>query len=81
MLIPQSAQPDVARRQGSKAGSLAELRRALARPSRITDGTRQRLLDLARRLAAVRRLGDEYARVALSDYVESAIGQGAPAGA
>ena len=79
MLIPQSVQPDARRRQGSRAASLAELRRALASPSRISDGNRQRLLDLARRLSAVRRLGDEYARVEVSDFVRSAIGQGAPA--
>jgi hypothetical protein len=81
MLISQSAQPDRCCRQGSRAASLAELRRMLARPSRLSDGNRQRLLDLARRLVAVRRLGDEYARVEVSPYVRSAIGQGAPAGA
>jgi hypothetical protein len=79
MLIPQSVQPEDRRRQGSKAASLAELRRALASPSRISDGNRQALLDLTRRLAAVRRLGDEYARVEISDFVRSAIGQGVPA--
>jgi hypothetical protein len=81
MLIPQTAQPDISRRQGSKAVGLAELRRALASPSRISDGTRQRLLDLAQRLTAVRRLGDEYARVGLSEHVRSAMGLGAAASA
>ncbi len=75
MLIPQQVQPDRSRRQGSKAESLAELRRRLQRPSCISDGTRQRLRDLQQRLAAVQRLGDEYARVDLSPFVRSAMGQ------
>ena len=81
MLIPQSVQPVEHRRQGSKAGSLAELRRVLASPSRISDGNRQRLLDLAGRLVAVRRLGGECARVQLSDHARLALGQGAPVSA
>ena len=75
MLIPQQVQPDQGRRHGSEAASLAELRRRLTRPSSLSDGTRQRLLDLAQRLAAVQRLGDGYARVDLSPFVRSAMGQ------
>ncbi|HUT56352.1 MAG TPA: hypothetical protein VNA25_00595 [Phycisphaerae bacterium] len=77
MLIPQQAQRDTASRQGSSANGLAELRRRLTRPSSLTDGNRQRLLDLERRLAAVQALGDEYARVQLSEYVRAATGRGA----
>jgi hypothetical protein len=81
MLISQQVQLDKCRRQGSRAASLAELRTALARPSRLSDGHRQRLLDLTQRLAAVQVLGDEYARVEASEFVRRAMGQGvAPQG-
>ena len=45
----------------------------------IPDGTRQRLLELTRRLAHVRSLGDEYHRVELSEAALEAIGQTATA--
>ena len=90
MLIPQQAQHETGRRQGSLATGLVELRRRLTRPSNrgskrdklcletsFTDGDRQRLLDLERRLVAVQALGDEYARVELSEYVRAATGRGA----
>lgn len=90
MLIPQQAQHETGHRQGSSASGLVELRRRLTRPSSrgskrdksrlvasFTDGNRQRLLDLERRLAAVQALGDEYARVELSEYVRAATGRGA----
>lgn len=54
--------------QGRPETDLAELRRRLASPSAMTDGHRQRLVDLAGRLARVRALGDEYLRVDLSDH-------------
>ena len=81
MLTSRSVVLDGCRRQGCKAASLAELRMALAKPSRITDGTRQRLLDLVQRLAAVQRLGGGLDRVEASEYVRSAVGQGAPVNA
>ena len=81
MSIPRSVQLDECRRQGGQAAGLAELRRMLARPSRITDGRRQRLLDLTQRLAAVQRMGDGCDRVDISEYVRSALGQGAPTSA
>ncbi len=81
MLISQQAALGEGRRQGRKAASLAELRAMLSRPSRLSDGHRQRLLDLSQRLAAVQVLGDEYARVELSQHVRRAMGQGAPASA
>ena len=81
MLISQQVQLDKGRRQGSMAASLAELRTMLSRPSRLSDGHRQRLLDLTQRLAAVQGLGDEYARVEMSPFVRQAMEQGAPASA
>ncbi|MDY6913648.1 MAG: hypothetical protein SVT52_04235 [Planctomycetota bacterium] len=51
----------------------AELRRQLASPSAISDVHRDRLLDLARRLARVRALGGECARVGLSESAEAAL--------
>jgi hypothetical protein len=79
MLISQQVQLDKGRRQGSRAASLAELRTMLSRPSRLSDGHRQRLLDLTQRLAAVQVLGDEYDRVDVSRYVRQAMERGAPA--
>jgi len=59
-------------RQGRLPTDFAELRRLLASPSRLTDGHRQRLLDLARRVARVQALGGEYRRVSLSDRAAAA---------
>lgn len=73
MLIPQQARRDSGDEQGCSRVSLAELRAELANPSRISDGVRQRLLELAGRLAEVRGLGDEHARVDLSEYAASAL--------
>jgi hypothetical protein len=67
MLIPQEAPCDWRVGQGGPRVSLAELRDQLTSPSRIPDGIRQRLLELAGRLARVQALGDEYARVSLSE--------------
>jgi hypothetical protein len=78
MLTSRFAVSEDSRRQGCKAASLAELRRALSRPSSLSDGRRQRLLDLVQRLAAVQRLGGGLDRVDMSDYVRSAVRQGAP---
>lgn len=80
MLIPQQAQCDSGGVQGRRRTSFAELRSEVASPSRISDGVRQRLLELAARLARVQGLGDEYSRVdfsrqaaaALRDVVEAA---------
>ena len=67
MLIPRTAQREPRARQGSPRVSFAELRRNLARPSSVSGGHRQRLLELGQRLSRVQGLGDEYARVDLSD--------------
>ena len=72
MLISQRAENEVADRQGSQV-SLVELRGQLAAPSQMNDGHRRRLLDLARRLARVQTLGDEYGRVSLSEHIEAAM--------
>ncbi len=77
MLIPQRRQCEANQRQGGRVVSLAELRRHLSDPSSIDGGHRQRLLELARRLARVQALGDEYARVQVSQYVESALASSA----
>ena len=72
MLTSRSDVPDGRRRHGCKAARLAELRRALSRPSSLSEGLRQRLLDLERRLAAVQRLGGGLDRVDMSEYVRLA---------
>ena len=73
MLISRQAKSGSYRRQGMPRMNLAELRRQLADPSAISDGHKGRLLDLARRLARVRALGGEYARVGLSESAEAAL--------
>jgi hypothetical protein len=79
MLIPRQAESAPQRRQGGRRTGIAELRRQLASPSVLTEGHRQRLLELAKRLARVQALGDEYARVELSSYVAAALGRPAAA--
>ncbi len=73
MLIPQTAPCGSRARQGSRGVSLDELRGRLAEPSALTDGHRQRLLELAHRVARVQALGDEYAGIGLSSYVTAAM--------
>ena len=75
MLIHQDAQSGASRRQGSRRVSLAELRRQLADPTAMTDGYRQRLLDLAGRLARVQALTDKHAPAELSEYAQRALAQ------
>jgi hypothetical protein len=72
MLISQSLSETTAR-QGSRPLDFAELRRRVANPSEMDESSRQRLMDLARRLARVRAMGDEYHRVDLSDYAASVL--------
>ena len=73
MLIPQTVQCELQGRQGSPPATFAELRRELASPSALSGGQRRRLLDLARRLARVQTLGDEYARVRFSHQARAAM--------
>ncbi len=77
MLVSQTAHSEADSGQGSPGVGLAELRRRLAKPSRLSDGHRQRLLELERRLARVQALGNEYARLELSEYVAAATDRGA----
>ena len=79
MLIPQQRPCGADQRQGGRVVSLAELRRHLSDPSSIDGGHRQRLLELARRLARVQALGDEYARVCMSDPAAAALADSAAA--
>ncbi len=74
MLISQEVKCQLPKPNGCGRGNLAELRGQLADPSTLSDGNRQRLLELARRLARVRRLGDEYVRVELSEHSREALG-------
>jgi hypothetical protein len=63
------------RRQGGRRVSFAELRHSLAKPSRLNEDHRQRLIDLAQRVARVQALGGGYRRVSLSDHASAAISQ------
>jgi len=72
MLISQRTQCELAGRQGCQPVSLAELRHQLARPSSMTDGHRQRLLELVHKLERVQSLGGEYSRVDVSSFVSDA---------
>jgi hypothetical protein len=67
MLISQG-HSELTTGQGRPETDLAELRRLLAVPSAMTERHRQRLVDLAGRLARVRALGDEYLRVDFSPH-------------
>ena len=73
MLISPDAHSDSCERDGSRRMRIAELRRQLTRPSQLTDGHRQRLFDMAQRVARVQALGDEYRRVSLSETALDAL--------
>ncbi len=74
MLVSQQTQSGSDVRHGSLRAVLAELKRQSADPSSIDDGLRQRLLVLTQRLARVRSLGSEYARVSLSGHAQRILG-------
>jgi hypothetical protein len=74
MLVSQQPVCRTPPRQGCLRAALAELQRRGADPSPCEDGLRQRLLILARRLARVQALGNEYARVDLSQQAKTALG-------
>ncbi len=69
MLISQSLS-ELEGGHGCPPMDFAELRRRMAESPSIEEGYRQRLVVLARRLARIRALGDEYLRV---DFSENAI--------
>lgn len=73
MLTSQAARSGSRNRQGRRSVHLAELRGRIAHPPRLRDGDRQRLADLARRLARVQALGGEYARVGFSDEAQAVV--------
>ena len=79
MLISQNAEGKASGRQGCHTVSFAELRKRLAGPSGINDVYRQRLLDLAKVVTRVQALGDEYARIELSEHATTAVGEPANA--
>lgn len=72
MFISQQACGGVDQREGS-CRSLAGLRRRLSDPSTLDEGDRQRLLDLAQRLARVRALRGEHGRVEFSPDAQLAL--------
>ena len=73
MLVSPEPENGLLRRQGRRKATLAELRHRLANPSSLEDGHRQRLRELTDRLARVQAMGDQYARVAPSEFVRSAM--------
>ena len=74
MLVSQRPMSEPSVRQGCLREVLADLQRRGATPDG-EKGLRQRLLALAERLARVRALGDEYARVGFSDDVQKILGE------
>ncbi len=79
MLVSQRRESGSGAGHGSLRTVLAELQRQAATPSKVSDGFRQRLLVLSQRLAGVQSLGNEYARVGLSEHVQGILGEQAPA--
>lgn len=63
--------------QGSSAADFSQLRRRLGNPASLNGRDRQRLTELARRVARLRAMGDEYLRVELSEHVARLLPQGA----
>jgi hypothetical protein len=78
MLISQNP-GESANEHGGSAADFAKLRRQLGDPASLDVWGRQRLMELARRLARVRAMGDEYLRVDLSEYATSLVMQAAEA--
>ena len=72
MLITQNAESGCPR-QGSLDAGLSQLREQLACPENLTDDSRQRLLELDRRLKRLGTLGNEHFRVSLSEPAASAL--------
>ncbi len=79
MLVSQKASRGSRGQQGRCPTGLTELRSRLGSQSSLDDGHRQRLLELAGRLARVKALGNDYARLELSGFVVSAMERGAMA--
>jgi hypothetical protein len=75
MLILQQAQGKPTGGQGRSSGRLAELRAELAQAPAMSATARQRLAELARRVARVQALGDGYAGIALSPMATAAVAE------
>lgn len=78
MLVSQRQVSGSCVEHGCFGAALTELQRSRAAPSDCKDGLRQHLLVLAQRLARVRALGNEYARVVFSEHVEATLAENAP---
>jgi hypothetical protein len=72
MLIPQ-CQSETNDEQGRSRSDLAELRRQLVDATATGPASRQRLMNMAQRLARVQALGDEYRRVDFSEAARQAL--------
>ena len=72
MLDSQRPECDPSDGQGCLRQVVAELQRRDA-GSKCEEGLRQRLMVLARRLARVQALGDEYGRVSFSEHVRGVL--------
>ena len=72
MLVTQKAKSGRPR-HGSLGAGLSQLRQQLACPENLTDDSRQRLLELDRRLKRLSTLGNEYFRVSFSESAASAL--------
>jgi hypothetical protein len=59
--------------QGSPGASLSQLRQELACPENLSENSRQRLLELDKRLARLTTLGGEHFRVGFSQSAMSAL--------
>lgn len=79
MLVSQRSVSGKAEGQGCLRTALSELQRCRAASGTCEEGLRQRLLVLSQRLARVRTLGNEYARVAFSKDVEALLAERAQA--
>jgi hypothetical protein len=77
MLTREAAPCEPVGRHGGPTVRLAELRSRLGDPNSIRGTHRQRLQDLAERLAAVRARRGEYARVMFSEQAAAALRCGA----
>ena len=76
MFVSQGLSGGSIRQQGRCRADLAELRHRLAGPSQLDNGHRLRLLELANRLECVQELGDDFARLELSEHVTAAMERG-----
>jgi len=67
MLIVKGDEPDSG--NGSPQTDFCELRRRLATPSSLDDANKQRLRELAQKVAKIQASGGECHRVDISEYV------------